>query len=253
MKTKILVVEDESIIAFDIKMILENEGYEVIIDIKSVEAAIACIESHHPQLVLIDINLNQNKDGTHLGSYLLERDTIPYIYVTSYSNKITLDKVNKTRPLGYLVKPFKPQDLLSIVSIVLNNFNHKKIDTHRLQNPTEDVIPFKIKNIITYINTNIEKKLEVSELLLLTNWTKRHFGRLFMQYLNVSPYQYILNKKIEKAKSLLKETNIPINEIAFELGFQSYSSFCTVFKKMNLVTPEVYRKQNKSIVQAINF
>jgi DNA-binding response OmpR family regulator len=128
MNTKILVVEDEVVIAMQIKSILEEEGYEVVINIYSVEAAIQHIEAETPMLVLIDINLNKYKDGVDLGRYLLERGNIPYIYITSYSSKTTLDRVNETRPHGYIVKPFKPSDLVSTISIVLNNYKHREID-----------------------------------------------------------------------------------------------------------------------------
>jgi YesN/AraC family two-component response regulator len=245
MNKKILVVEDESLIALDIKFILEKEGYDVITNIKTVETAIACIEENNPDMVLIDINLNQNKDGVDLGTYLLAKDTIPYIYITSYSNKVLLDRVNDTRPHGYIVKPFRAENLITTLSIVLNNFKHKNIDTLRTENPTKEVIPNKVKNLVEFINVNIDKKLEVDQLLQVTNWTKRHLTRVFMQYLKVSPYQYILSRKIEKSKSLLKETEIPINEIAFELGFQNYSSFSSAFKKLNEDTPDNYRKKNR--------
>jgi AraC-like DNA-binding protein len=248
MNKKILVVEDESLIALDIKLILEKEGYEVITNIKTVDTAIACIDEHHPILVLIDINLNQNKDGVDLGNYLLAKDTIPYIYITSYSNKVVLDRVNDTRPHGYIVKPFRSENLITTISVVLNNFKHKSIDTLRAENPTQDLISSKVRGIVEYINANIDKKLEIEQLLQTTSWTKRHLTRIFMQYLKISPYQYILNRKIEKASSLLKETDIPINEIAFDLGFQNYSSFCTAFKKVNEETPENYRKKHKHLV-----
>lgn len=243
MNKKIIVVEDESLIALDIKKILEREGYEVITNIKTVETAIEAIEEHNPILVLIDINLNQLADGIDLGNYLLVKDTIPYIYITSYSNKMTLDRAQETRPHGYIVKPFRPDSIIATVSVVLNNYKYKKIDTIRGDNPIEELTPKKMKQIVEYINANIHKKLDVELLLSITNWTKRHLSRIFMQYLNTTPHQYILNKRIEKASALLKETDIPINEIASELGFQNYSSFYLAFKRVTNETPESFRNK----------
>ncbi len=248
MPVKILVVEDESIIARDLKNILENEGYEVIVNIDTVEAAISCIESNELDLILIDINLNQLKDGIDLGNYLLEKNTIPYIYITSYSNKITLDRAQDTRPYGYIVKPFKKETVATTVSIVLNNFKFKKIDTVRDENPTQEVTPKKVKHIVEYINNNIDKNIDLDELLTMTNWTKRHLIRVFIEYLKITPYQYILNKKIEKAKIQLAETNLLVNEIAFELGFESYRSFFASFKKLSNESPENYRKKYSKMV-----
>jgi YesN/AraC family two-component response regulator len=245
MKTKIVVVEDELLIALDIKGVLEESGYEVVIGISTVEAAITYIESNKTDLVLIDINLNNTKDGTNLGSYLLKKDTIPYIYITSYSDKSTLDRVNSTRPHGYVVKPFKDEDLIATISVVLNNYYHKKIDVERLEIYDNDVIPFRLKEIINYINKNIDKKLDIDELSNLTTWKKDHFIRLFSKYLTITPYQYILSRKIEKAKSMLVDTKIPINEIAFDLGFSSHSNFFKTFKKLTDNTPENYRKRHQ--------
>jgi AraC-like DNA-binding protein len=248
MKTQIIVVEDELIIALHIKRVLEKENYDVVIDITSVEDAIKRIEASPPHLVLIDINLNKNKEGTELGSYLLNKDNIPYIYITSYADKSTLDKVNMTRPHGYIVKPFKDEDLVTTISIVLNNYAHKKIDVNRTENNKKDPVPYKIKEIVNYINTNIEKKLDLEELSQLTTWKKDHFTRLFSKYLGETPYQYILSRKIEKAKVLLSETLIPVNEIAFELGFESHSNFYHLFKKIADDTPENFRKRNQNFI-----
>lgn len=245
MMNKIIVVEDELIIALDIKGILSSEGYEVIINIDTVEKAIQAIQKENPSLVLIDINLKDDDDGIELGKYLLLKDTVPYIYISSNADKLTIDKVKATRPYGYIVKPFKPIDITTTVAMVLNNYKHKKIDTLRTENPHTDDTPFRIKETINYINDNVFEKIEIADLVNLTNWKKHHFIRVFTKYIGVTPYQYILSRKIEKAKSILLSDTISITEIAFELGFQSYSNFCLAFKKMNdNQTPEDYKKQN---------
>lgn len=242
MKPQILVVEDEALIAMDIKSILEELGHEVVVH-NAVDAAIAYLKIANPVLVLIDINLHKDKDGIELGRYLLEKNSIPYLYLTSYSDKMTLDRVKETRPAGYIVKPFKPADLISNVAIVLNNYKHKNIDLVNNQNTLMETIPYRLKQVIQYINDNIEKKLDIEELTHLTEWKRHHFIKLFTEYIAVPPYQYILLRKIEKSETVLIETNIPIHQIAFELGFKSYSNFCNAFKKCNSITPTAYRSK----------
>lgn len=243
MKSKILVVEDEALIAMHIKAILEEVDYEVFINTNSVEAAIAHIEADCPNIVLIDINLNKNKDGVELGRYLLEKNCIPYLYITSCVDNITLDRVKETRPNGYIVKPFKTSDLISNIAIILNNHSYKKIDLHKVADAPVETTPYRLKQVVQYINDNIDKKLEIDELAELTGWRRHHFIKLFIKYLAVAPYQYILSRKIEKSKSLLLDTNIPINQIAFDLGFKSYSNFCNAFKKNNEEVPLDYRRK----------
>lgn len=238
----ILIVEDELLIALDIKGILSEEGYNSIINVVTVEQAIQVIEEENPVLVLIDINLKQDKDGTDLGQYLLEKDRIPFIYITSYADKTTMDRVKDTRPYGYIVKPFKSIDIKTTVSLVLSNYKHRFIDIVRTETPINDDIPFIIKETITYINKNISEKLEISDLAKITRWKESHFIRIFKKYVGMTPYQYILSRKIEKAKTLISETSIPIVEISYELGFLSHSNFCIAFKKYSGKTPEEYRK-----------
>ncbi len=240
MKQKILVVEDEIIISYDIKGILESD-YDVIINIKTVEEAMERIEKEDFDLVLLDINLKTDKDGTHLGKYLLHKDTIPFIYLTSYSDKATLDNVKDTRPYGFLVKPFKANDLQSIVFLALNNFKHRNIDVLRSNVEIIDDIPYRIKNTINYINNHLYEKIELSTLASITNWKEHHFIRVFTKLIGVTPYQYILARKIEKAKILLMDDSMPITSISFELGFQSHSNFINAFKKITNTTPEAFR------------
>jgi AraC-like DNA-binding protein len=242
MKKKVIVVEDSILIAYDIKEILLQEDYEPIINITTVKEAIEAIEEHDPLIVLIDIKLRNGDLGTTIGEYLLNKATIPFVYITSHSDKQTLELVNHTRPHGFIVKPFKERDILSTISIVLNNFNHRFVDIERSSSAESDQVPYKIKEIINYIAANLDKKIEIEELAAKTPWKRDHFSKLFLNFLGCTPYQYILNKKIEKAKVLITETDINISQISFELGFNSYSNFCNAFKKITNYTPENYRK-----------
>lgn len=246
MKPLILIVEDELLIADYIRQSIEPEGYDVIMNITTVEDCIRHIEAHKPSLVLIDINLNGDMEGTKIGHYLQRTDSIPYIYITSYTDKLTLEEVKDTRPHGFIAKPFKPIDIITTISIVLNNYSHRTIDPIRNDIEVVNDIPYRIKQTVNYINDNINNRIELHEVAALTNWQVTHFIRIFTKHMKITPYQYILKRKIEKAKALLEETAIPASDIAFELGFESYSNFCSAFKKMTSYTPDLYRKKTKA-------
>ena len=245
-KPRILFVEVELLIAKDISMILENEGYETRIGITSVQEAIQALSEEKFSMVLVDVNLGNNSDGVELGSYLLKRDTMPFVYITSYSDNVTLDRIKDTRPFGIIIKPFKPIDIKSTVSVILNNYKHKNIDLFRNQKKVIEIkiddIPFILKKVIEYIDSNIHHKIDVGELSILTKWSHHHFIKTFTKYMNQTPYQYILKKKIEKSKALIRETDIPLSAIALDLGFSSYSNFCNAFKKEIGKTPDIFRK-----------
>lgn len=249
LRPKILIVEDEVLIAKGISVILENEGFETRrIQITTVEEAIQALSEDVFDLVLIDVNLKNNTDGIELGTLLLDKDTIPYIYITSYSDNVILDRIKNTRPHGIIIKPFKPLDIKSTVTVVLSNYKHKNIDLYRTDKnfDNEDKlndVPFMLKNVIHYINSNINEKIDIIELSKLSRWSHHHFIRIFTKYLNVTPYQYILMRKIEKAKAVIKETDKPLSTIALDLGFSSYSNFCNAFKKETKITPDIFRRQ----------
>lgn len=244
MKQKILVIEDEIIIAYDIKGYLEKE-YDVIINVTTAEAAFVKIEEEKPDLVLLDINLRSDKDGVSVGEYLLKKDTIPFIYITSYFDKATLDRVKDTRPYGFIVKPFKPDDLLSTVFLALNTFKHRNIDVMRSENEIIDDVPFQIKETIHYINEHLGEKIEINDLASITKWKTHHYIKVFTKYMGVTPYQYLLLRKIEKSKVMLLDESISITSIAFELGFLSYSNFINSFKKITGTTPKAFRNKEK--------
>ncbi len=242
MKNKILIVEDELLIAKDISIILENEGYETKMGITTADDAIQELEKNNYNLVLIDINLRNSSSGTKVGNYLLIKDKIPYIYITSYSDNVTLENVKETRPYGIIIKPFKPVDVITSVSIVLNNYKHKNIDVLRKPEVPIGDVPFILKNVIDYINTNLHKKLELNEISEISKWSHQHFIKVFTQFIGQTPYQYILQKKIEKAKAVITETDIPLTAVAFDFGFESYSNFFNAFKRETGYSPDFYRK-----------
>ena len=248
MNTKtILIVEDEFLIARDIEEILLEDGYKVINYISTVEEAIDLIEKKKPDLVITDIRLKSEKDGVDLGRYLIEKDTIPFIYLTSHTDKLIMDRVKETRPYGFIVKPFKSADVKTTVGIVLNNFTHRKIDVVRTNEDVTNEIPFILKKVVHHINENITEKVKVEDLTKLTKWKSQHFQRIFYKFLGATPNQYILNRKIEKGKTLLIETELSVSEISFELGFKSPSNFFTAFKKITGKTPDLYRKWYKTM------
>lgn len=242
MKPTIIVVEDNCIIALDLRGILEEAGYFVITNVVTVDQAILSIEEHKPALVLIDINLKKDKDGVNLGNYLLKTGGVPYVYVSSFSDNFTLDRVKESRPFGFIVKPFKKVDVTTTVALVLNNFDQDKKDLDDNNAIVNREVPFVLKDIVHYIEEHIDEKLTVKELALRSRWKDQHFIRVFANYIGETPYQFILRKKIDKAQKLIYETTLTISEISFELGFESYGNFCNAFKKITGKTPNLFRK-----------
>ena len=241
MKPTIIIVEDNLIISMDIRSILEEEGYNVLSNVTNVEQAILLIEKSLPDLLLIDINLKKEKDGVNLGHYLLKKGGIPYVYITSCTDKFTLERVKETYPHGFIVKPFKKIDILTNVLLTLNNFKQNTADISRSEINAYTHVPLILKEIVGYIEDNVNEKITISDLSLRSRWKKQHFIRVFTNYIGETPYQFILAKKIAMAKKMIIDTDIPVVDIGFELGFQSHANFCNAFKKITSKTPTNFR------------
>ncbi|MBU0923456.1 response regulator [bacterium] len=122
-KTKILIVEDESIVALDIKRILLNLEYEVTDTANDYFTAISSVQSNKPDIIFMDINLGKGKDGIETVEEIQKNDNIPIIYITAYSDEFTIKRAIKTNPTGYLLKPFKKEEINSIILLTLYKLN----------------------------------------------------------------------------------------------------------------------------------
>ena len=122
-KTQILIVEDELIVAEDLKLTLNNLGYDVIAIASTGEDAIEITKSKHPDLILMDIMLEGQIDGITTTERIHALLDIPVIYVTAYADDKLLQRVKLTTPFGYIVKPFNDREIYSNIEIGL--FRHR--------------------------------------------------------------------------------------------------------------------------------
>jgi len=121
---KILIVEDNVIIADDMQSMLEEIGYEIVDNVIVYEQAEEVLKNNEVDLVLIDIILASDKTGIDLGQHIREKYNIPFIFVTSNSDRATVENAKSVKPNGYLVKPFEQQDLYTSIEIALSNFDY---------------------------------------------------------------------------------------------------------------------------------
>jgi PAS domain S-box-containing protein len=123
---KILVVEDEKIVALSIVSILKASGYEIPAIVGNGQAAIQAAARTVPDLALIDILLTGEMDGIETGKELRQRLDIPVIYLTACSDEKTLQRAKITEPFGYLVKPFAEHELSATVEMALHRHRLEK-------------------------------------------------------------------------------------------------------------------------------
>lgn len=116
---KILVVEDEAVIAMEIETRLMKMDYEVIGPVATGERALSLASAAHPDLALMDINILGPQDGVEIAALLRERHGIPVIFLSAYSDDATIQRAAVTGPLGYLTKPFSDRDVRAAIEVAL--------------------------------------------------------------------------------------------------------------------------------------
>ena len=116
---RVYIVEDEPLISETIRVALKKEGFLVVGTADNIGDAFFEIDDLQPDLVFLDITLDDKQSGIELGKKLNARTSIPFIYLTSHSDKKTVEEANNTNPSGYLLKPFKSKDLKVAIDIAL--------------------------------------------------------------------------------------------------------------------------------------
>lgn len=121
-KFKVLIVEDEPVIAENISIYLNNNDFEVSAIAYDSDEAIEQLDLNTPDAVIMDINLESERDGIDIAGYINNKIHIPFLFLTSYSDKHTLERAKAVKPSGYIVKPFNEKTLLASLEIAISNF-----------------------------------------------------------------------------------------------------------------------------------
>jgi PAS domain S-box-containing protein len=121
-KAKILIVEDEAIVAADLAGKLKQLGYDVVGKAAAGDEALAMTGRRRPHLVLMDISLQGSMDGTEVAAAIRNRYDLPVVYLTAHSDPATLSRANLTGPFGYILKPFEDRDLATQIELALHKY-----------------------------------------------------------------------------------------------------------------------------------
>jgi CRP-like cAMP-binding protein/CheY-like chemotaxis protein len=118
-RARVLVVEDESIVALDIQECLGQLGYEVVQVLAAGEEVLQSIQTYEPDVILMDIVLKGSLDGIETAAMIRDRFQIPVIYLTGYADEPTLQRAKITDPFGYILKPYEPFELRTAIELAL--------------------------------------------------------------------------------------------------------------------------------------
>ena len=123
---KVMIVEDDPVTAMNLQMALENQGYEVVATVDSSIQAPNKIKVYEPDIVLVDISLQEESDGIELAKYIKEKHNLPFIYLTAHCDAAIIDEAKQTEPYGYIVKPFDPESLHATIQMAMHKYHVEK-------------------------------------------------------------------------------------------------------------------------------
>jgi signal transduction histidine kinase len=238
-KARIMVVEDESVVGFDLKRILSNLQYDVVGIIRTGEEAFVKAFEQKPDLILMDIMLNGKMNGIETAEEIKKDMDVPIIFLTAYADNNTLQSAKLTEPYGYILKPFEDKSLQSAIEIAL--YKHKmesklkeserrykmlaaqlkeineakdnffSILSHDLRAPFDSILGFSeiLKNEFNDLSDS-EKELYIDSLYeasrhvynLLNNLLQ--YSRFQLGNVEFNPKKIILKEIVEKNVSILK-------------------------------------------------
>ncbi len=142
---KVLIVEDEFSIALDIQLGLEQLGYTVVEIAHSYQQAIQYTKKLNPELILMDIHLSDTKTGIDAARDIYQDYDIPIVFLTAYGDDRTFQEALQSQPFGYVLKPFKIQEVSFALQIALQK--HQQQKTHLSDNlPVTDTLFIKDKS-----------------------------------------------------------------------------------------------------------
>jgi len=133
---KIIIVEDDEITALNLNMSLQKHGYDVVSVCDNATDAKQLVSTLLPDIVIIDISLQESNDGIELAKSIKADQNIPFIYLTSYSDDDIISQAKLTEPYGYIVKPFDPGSLHATIQMALFKYemeNERKEDIDSLK------------------------------------------------------------------------------------------------------------------------
>ena len=180
---RVLVVEDEPLIAEDIRETLDNIDFFVSGVAYNSDSALDQLATNTPDVVLLDVNLGSEKDGIEIAEIINEKYKIPFIYLTSYADRATIDRAKHTRPMGYVVKPFDEKDLFTTLEIAIFNFNLKQpaieMSFEKVNNRLLSKLTQKEFEILTSIFEGKTNRQMSEEHFISLNTIKTHIKKIY--------------------------------------------------------------------------
>lgn len=193
----ILIVEDDPVIAADLTFIMQDLGYSPFPPLRNAADVLLMLKNIKPDCVLVDVNLEGNKDGIELASTIKSEYGIPVIFLTAHHDRNTIERIKKIQPSAYLVKPIEVHTLQTTIELALYNASHSEMNVKEKEqeNDNEEYISdryffIKVKNQL--------KKILLEEIVYLEAYDN-------YSYLYTPDQKYIISSNLKAIENKLTD------------------------------------------------
>lgn len=187
LETRVMIIEDEPLIAEDISACLQRREYCVTGIVYTSEDAIPEIEKQQPDIILLDINLDNGQQGIDIARQINKDFQLPFVYLTSYSDKKTLELAKDTEPAGYIVKPFTEAGLFAALEIALHNHTRKNLQhfpalsLHKINHTILSTLSLREFDVLQLIYEGCSNRQIAEKLFVSNNTVKAHIKNAYLK------------------------------------------------------------------------
>lgn len=232
---KIIIADLEPIQRKSIKMLLQEKyrNQVIVLETEQGQEVIDFVENNGIDLVILDNRL-VGLDGLTCAKKIKEIKPYQKLIVYTMSEDRSIKEAYQAIGIvDFLIKPLRPQILIDVIGKVLA----------QIPETPKRKMNLKIEAIVEFIDSHLNQDLTLTYVAERMNFSSYYLSKVFKKELGVNFVKYVTERKMDKAKELLKDNDIPIVNIAFEIGYPEPSYFTKVFKKVENMTPSQYRNQ----------
>jgi len=202
------------------------------------------------EVAIIDCGYNADAGLHLLREIKLKQSSVPVIFLTNVSSEEVVLQAYRLGAREYFKKPFVQAEFIAAVHNLIQ-FKRCKASWHPVSREDADLnvlfqlpakLPERLRRVVDHIENNLSAQFILEELANLACMSKYHFCRSFKRHIGLTPHQFLICRRMEKARLLLSKPDPAISLIAFRLGFNDISDFSKQFNKIYGVTPSLFRK-----------
>ncbi|GAA0878205.1 hypothetical protein GCM10009119_11730 [Algoriphagus jejuensis] len=184
---QVLIVEDEPVIAEHIAHYLNNHSFKVCGIAYDDEEAKAILETRAADAAILDINLGGGMSGIEIAEFINQRYAIPFVFLTSYADRETIEQAKLVKPWGYIVKPFNENTIVATLEIAISNFaltnnpGYPGISLQEINKQLESPLSLREFEVLKLIYGGKTNQQIAEELFVSINTIKKHINNFYLK------------------------------------------------------------------------